>query len=237
MGGDFEAVPQLPQYPLNIENGHLDPGSGGNLGSFGQAPVDGLKPGEATFGSFKVPVNFFGAEGSDVNTAYPSFSYNVIDVKPRFSEYIVPTKEYGGENYVIPVGAEETIDDYGTEATRAPLAKTRTLEHGYDFTVEIRVLCKDEILAALLVEHVFRVLPPRTFLRVPQKDGTYRSWDVSFLAYQNLDDREAVRAGLPGAEREYSRVLTYVVQGYADETDLFTYINIANRRRVVLTKA
>jgi len=212
-------------------------GSDGPLGD-GEAVIASLAPGKVDLLGRSVPIFFFDQNGQQQEDNFPSFTYEIVDIQPRMAEYVFPAYTYGGENYNIPVdGSTRTITDSdGTEVTRPSLVKTRPVEQGYDFFVELRAYANDPIDSALLVQYLFTRFPPRHFLRVPMEDGSYRSWDMFQTAFQDLDKREAVREGSNGIMREYCKAVTLRVEGYLDNTNAAVYRNVVQRRVVSTTK-
>jgi hypothetical protein len=101
-----------------------------------------------------------------------------------------------------------------------------------DIMVEIRVYANDQVISSLLVDYIYTTFPPRCFIRVPQKDGTFRSWDMTFESYHDMDKREAVRSGTPGVQREYAKVFTYKVEGYFDNTDTARIVNVVRSSKI-----
>lgn len=186
--------------------------------------------------TLQVPLLFFGVEGARTNVVYPSLSYEIIDYTPRYDEYVHSDLEYGGDVYREEIAASaETVLDSGTDLGASPrMFRERALEHPMDILVEIRAHADDPVVSALLVEYVYDRFPPRHFIRVPMKDGSHKSWDMLFVNYQDLDQREAVRAGLPGVEREYAKAWTYKVEGYFDNTDTAVLRNTVRKRSFVL---
>lgn len=185
-------------------------------------------------GGLQVPIFYFDVEGQQFSRIYPSITYEILDVKPRYNEFIYQSPSYEGDGYVIPVQAskQDVVLDEEDLGLIPRLARTRPVEHPMDIVVELRVYAKDPVQSALLVSYIYGVFPPRHYLRVPQNDGSYRDWDMMFSSYQDLDKRQAVRAGTPGVEREYAKVWNYTVEGYMDNTDMALLQNLVRSREV-----
>jgi len=223
-------VPELPKLPEHIVTGsaELDTQFRPN------AHVD--------IAGVEVPIYFIDPSGRELKSLFPSFTCNVISFKPRFTEFVFDSKAYKGDyarEYIPHTQVDvEDVDEEGNPETRKGpiMLKQRAVMHPYDVMFEIRALCDDDTLSAFMVEHVYaNVFEPRDFIRVPLRDGTYRSWDVIFQNYSDLDSRQAVRAGVPGIERQYTKVFTYLVEGYLDNTERAELVNAVRSRRLNLS--
>jgi hypothetical protein len=187
-------------------------------------------------GGVQVPVLYFDVEGQLFTRVYPSITFEILDVTPRYAEYVFQSPSYQGDGYVVPVNSStRTIQlSDGTTMSLPRMAKVRPVEHPFDIVVEVRAYAKDPVQSALLVNYVYSVFPPRHYLRVPQNDGSYRDWDMMYESYSDLDKRNAVRSGSPGVEREYCKVWNYKVEGYLDNTDLATFANLTKEPTITV---
>jgi hypothetical protein len=195
-----------------------------------------FEAGKANIFGVEVPIHYYDVQGQDWQVNYPSLTYECINIQPRYTggEYRQPRYgEYDFEDYAEPV-AEGTIEVDGETLTGNVLYRRRKVEQPYDFYVEIRAYAKDPVMTDALIRHVSRVLPPRTFLRVPMIDGSYRSWDVQQSAFQDLDKREAIASGRRGFEREYLKLWNFRVEGYLDTSDDSEYVNAVRERLITL---
>jgi hypothetical protein len=186
----------------------------------------------------EVPVYWAGLEGREFKRIYPSLTYDIVGTNPRMDAgFVFQSPSYRGDNYLVPeplatealtdVDADEDLGEYPRAARR------REVEHPLDVLVELRAYATNPILLAMLEVHVLtRVFLPRHFLRVPQQDGSYRSWDVLYQDSKDLDQRQAVRAGTPGVEREYGKSWTWKVEGYFDNTDTARLVSLVRERRL-----
>lgn len=232
LGKEFSFVPPYPEMEdlavwLQEHNATLD----NAIGTASVASDD--KSNRITLtNKLQVPVFYFGPEGSRERLIYPSLSYEIIDFTPRFTEYLYNSPTYRGEDYKIPFpGSEEIVYDGDVNlGSHARMITRRPIEQPFDFMVELRSYSTDPVESAMLVSYVYSQFEPRGYLRVPMKDGTYRSWDMLFSSFQDLDTREAVRAASPGIVREYSKVWTYKIEGYLDNTDLAALENLVRKR-------
>lgn len=194
-----------------------------------------------TIVGIEVPVYKFDVDGHYWKQNYPCLTYEVIGVLPRYTEFLYSNIAYGGEVYVEDVlPSRETVVDNVDDTDLgegAGMFYVREVEHPFDILVEVRAYSRVLTYSAVLTSYVYRVLEPRGFLRVPHKDGTYRSWDMLFQSFADLDKREAVASGTPGVEREYAKVWTYVVEGYLDNTDTRTLVHRTRSRIIRQTGA
>lgn len=186
-----------------------------------------------------IPIFFIDGSGADIDQV-PCFSCNVISVTPRYDNFVFQSESYKGDYSYEKVGhSKSTIKDSNGEVigTDSMLLRERRVMHPFDFLIEIRAEADDDVLMAMMVQHVYaNVFEPRDFIRVPMLDGSYRSWDVLHKDFQSLDRRRAARAGTPGIERLYTKVWTYLIEGYLDNTDTTTLVNAVRSRRINLTK-
>jgi hypothetical protein len=184
----------------------------------------------------EVPVYWAGLEGREFKRVYPSFTYDVVGTNPRMDAgFVFQSPSYQGDNYLVnePLATESLVDDGETVGDYPRAARRREVEHPLDVLVELRAYAANPILLAMLEVHVLtRVFLPRHFLRVPQQDGSYRSWDVLYQDSKDLDQRQAVRAGTPGVEREYGKSWTWKVEGYFDNTDTARLVSLVRERRL-----
>jgi hypothetical protein len=228
-GQDFTYVPPLPSGPNR-------PGGTAASNANARAEVRSLTNGKL----LSVPIWRFGVEGQPWKGVYPCFTYEVIDLQPRFDEtyrFQPDMDSYGvGDGYLEPIdrSAETLTDTDGTDlGSTARLANRRPIEQPMDFIIEVRCYAKDDYTSAALVNHVYNLFLPRHFLRVAQEDGSYRSWDLLFQSFQDLDRREAVIAG--AAEREWAKVWTYKLEGYMDTTKQAELTSLIRGRRITTT--
>ncbi len=184
-------------------------------------------------GKLTIPVHFGGTEGAETGNVYPSFAFEIVDYSPRYEEALYSSPTYGGERYVVPVATstEEVFDETTSLGFSPRMARVRELEHPFDVLVEVRCYSKEPFETAALVQHIYEVLPPRHFIRIPHKDGSYRSWDLFLMSYRDLDSRAAIKMGI-GGEYEGAKVFTYRVEGYFDNTDKETLINLVRTRKL-----
>jgi hypothetical protein len=221
-------VPAMPAQSLD----HETPGTST------PATVDGYlrKDSYTQIGQLRVPIFLFDVSGANWNNVYPSITFEILDIHPRFDESaIFQSASYLGDMWQTPIPESigEVIDNDGTRMGWFPrMESRRAVEHPLNILFETRVYAKDPILSALLVQYIYDVFPPRHFIRVPQKDGTYRDWDLLWQAYSDLDRRQAVRSDTPGVEREYAKVITYRVEGYFDNTDTAELVNLVQGRSI-----
>lgn len=233
-GNDPKYVAQLPDILKNWDHEQPDRNEGINQ----EALVDAFLRSDrfAYVGRMRVPIYFFDIEGARFEGIYPSLSYEILDITPRYNEFIYQSDQYRGDEYNIPIQTtrQDVTDNIdGTDLGVYPRAiYRRAVEHPMDIMVELRCYANDPIISALLVEYIYNVFPPRYFIRVPQKDGSYRDWDVLFENYRDIDKRTAVRAGTPGVQREYAKVFTYRVEGYMDNTDTTDMVNLIRKRDI-----
>ncbi len=187
-------------------------------------------------GVMTVPIHPHEIAGQLLERVYPSFVFDVIAIMPRYQEAVFNSGDYGGEKYSTPVAesVEDVYDNGVFVDTYARMIKRRPIEHPVDFLVEVRVHAKEHVEAALLVQYIYEQFPPRHFLRVPHKDGSFRSWDLFQTDYKDLDSREAVKTGTDLAEREYTKVFTYRVEGYLDNTDMVEFVNLIRKRSLTV---
>ena len=185
----------------------------------------------------EVPIFYVDPSGHDMESIRPCFTFDILGYTPRNNgESVYDTREYQGDYGYDPVDyAKATVTDYGESDGPLPLMyKTRRIMSPFDILIEIQAMADNDTLSALMVEHVYSNVfdPFSDFLRVPMKDGSYRSWDVLFKDFKDLDQRRAVRAGTPGAERQYSKVWTYTIEGYLDNTDTTQLVNLVKSRKL-----
>ena len=223
------ALPKLPQHGVSGSTsvgGTLTPHTSVNIASF------------------SVPIYHFDPSGRENHDLWPCLTFDIVGVTPRMNgENVFDSRDYKGDYAYEAVEHSKVkitdVDETGAlEVRTGPmLYRQRPVMRPYDFLIEIQALADDSVVSALLVEHVYlNVFDPHSdFLRVPMRDGTYRSWDVLFKGFQDLDARRAVRAGSPGAERQYSKTWTYVVEGYLDNTDLAKLVNASRSRKLSTT--
>lgn len=169
----------------------------------------------------EVPIFEFDTNGKYHTLDHPSLTYNILAVTPRYKEFVWSDHDYGGADVYQEelLHSKEPVLDVDGETIDVPvLMRTRPVEHPFDILVEIRAIASGptEAAAAWLVQYVYERFPPRGYIRVPQMDGSYRSWD---MLYVNFDDRDS-RSYTIADEREYGKVWTYTVEGYLDNTDL-----------------
>ena len=188
---------------------------------------------------FEVPVYEFDVSGRYWAQNYASLTYDVTDFSPRYTEHVENPAGYGGRDaYCFPVAGTSTTvtdGDGNVLGEASDLYRQRPVEAPFDITIEVRAYAKDKVQATLLVDYVYTRMGTRGFLRVPYRDGSYRSWDMIHQDYQDLDKREAVRAGTPGLEREYAKVWTYVIEGYLDNTDSTQLVHRTQQRIIQLS--
>lgn len=233
-GNDPLFVPPLPEIPPDFDSTVPSREAGINT----PALVDAFLRQDrfAKVAQTKVPIYLFDIEGGRFDRIYPSFTFEILDAIPRYDEFIFQSDSYQGDRYQIPVhNSLKDISIDGIDQGLQPrMVRTRDVEHPLDIMIEIRAYAKDPLLSAMQVQHIYNILPPRGFLRVPMQDGSFRSWDMLFEHYRDLDKREAVRSGTPGVEREYAKVWTYRVEGYFDNTDTTVLQNVINKRSLNL---
>ena len=236
-GNSPNFVPPIPDIASNWDHEQPDRIEGVNQ----QAIVDAYLRQDrfAYVGRLKVPIYLFDIEGQQFDTIYPSLTYEILDVVPRYRNFIFQSSTTQEDVYEIPVETttQPVIDQDGNFLGNYPRAiRTRLVEHPLDILFEVRAYANDPIISALLVEYVYTIFPPRYYIKVPMKDGSNRSWDVLFENYRDLDKREAVRAGTPGVQREYAKVWTYRVEGYFDNTDTTDIVNVVRKQKLSVHK-
>lgn len=225
-------VPSLPALPEHSNGGSASVASR-------------LTPkAELNIGSISVPIYHFDPSGRDNRELWPCLTFDIMGITPRVNgEAVYNSQAYKGDYAYEAIEHSKVsitdVDENGEREVRKEptLYRERPVMRPYDFLIEIQALADDDIVSALLVEHVYANVfdPHDAFLRVPMRDGTYRSWDVIFKGFQDLDMRRAVRAGSPGIERQYAKSWTYVVEGYLDNTDLTELVNAARSRKLSTT--
>lgn len=220
-------VPPLPKSPSHYVTG--------------SAAVDGQlrASGSVNIAQIEVPIFFIDDSGSDVDQV-PNFTFRIISITPRYSEYVYQSESYKGDYAYEPVAhSKSTVTDTNGETvgTGAMLTRERKVMHPFDFLLELRANSDDEVLASLMTHYIYsEVFEPRDFLRVPMRDGSYRSWDLLFKDFQDMDRQKATRDGSPGIERLYSKVWTYQIEGYLDNTDTAELVNVVRSRRLTVTQ-
>ena len=231
-GNPRSFVPFLPEHPTRQLSGNI---AGMN--------TDIRAKGTVNLVSRNIPIFFIDPSGRDMSDLWPSFTYDVLAITPRFAagENNYQSDVYKGDYASTDVSfsqgrAWSANDDDGV--TKGPmLVKTAPQAHPMDIMIEVQALSDDDVLSALMVDYIYRqVFQPRDFIRVPVRDGSFRSWDMTFKNYQDLDARRTVRAGSPGVERQYAKVWTYVIEGYLDTSDLVQMQATVRQRRFGLTK-
>lgn len=199
-------------------------------------PVKLRSEADTTISGKKVPVHYFDVTGAtQPGLTSPALTYSIIDFIPRYDGALWSSADYGGDVYCSPVeGSEEEVIDENGESlgSAARVVSTRPIEHPFDIMVEFRAYASDIFDSAMLVKYLYERFPPRHFIRVPMRDGSYRSWDMLHQDSKTLDRKEATRSGTPGLEREYVKVFTYVIEGYLDNTDQ-ARLQQLNRTRVI----
>lgn len=230
-GKDKSFVPTLPELPQHIISG--------------SAELDSqLRPhSQVNIARIDVPIYHFDPSGRDTKDIRPCFTFDVMSMVPRYDGFVFDSKAYQGDYAREKVQHSKTeiadVDAEGetTVLTGTLMEKRRAVMHPYDVLIEIQAIADDDVISALMVEHVYHnVFNPRDFIRVPMKDGSYRSWDVIFQDFKDLDSRQAVRAGTPGVERSYAKVWTYKIEGFLDNTDRSELVNVVRSRRLTLTR-
>ena len=223
-------VPPLPMKPEHIVGG--------------TAAVDAtLRPSASvSIVSYDIPIFFLDPAGRDMKQVWPCFTFDILAVTPRFNgeSHYATSDAYRGDYFYDPVVQSKVtvtdVDDDGNlvTLTQPAMYRARPVMRPYDFLIEIQALADDDVISAFMVEHVYKNVfdPHDSFIRVPMRDGTYRSWDVLYKGFQDLDSRRAVRSGTPGVERQYSKVWTYNVEGYLDNTDMTELVNATRSRKL-----
>ena len=224
-----ERVPELPQQPDQYLTRWTEVDSGLK------------KLAETTVVNVQVPIYYLDPSGRELDELLPASTFNMIGVTPRFApgENVFNSKMYAGDTAYEDVAETKETITYtdGVALTGAVMRRVRPVQHPFDFLVEIHALADSELMSALLLDHLYgKVFSPRDFIRVPMKDGSYRSWDMIFRGAQDLDSRRAVRSGSPGTERLYDKVWTYLIEGYLDNTDTTFLMNVTKKRTVSVTK-
>jgi hypothetical protein len=188
--------------------------------------------------SLEVPVYFFDPTGQHYKLTYPCLTFDIIGTQPRYAEFVFQSDSYKGDMLQVPVATSKenvTVDgeDLGSHPRQA---RRRQVAHPLNIMIELRSYAKDPLVQSLLESHVYEQFHPRDFLRVPTKDGSYRSWDVIFQGSNELDKRDAVRSGSPGVEREYAKAYTFTIEGYFDNTDTSYLVNLVRTRSLNVEK-
>lgn len=234
-GGDRKAVPSLSAL-LGTWDGKTPDRS---IGLQTAALVDAALRRNSTLmvGKVKVPIYWFDGGGASFKALYPALAFDIIGTTPRYNEFVYQSDSYRGDMYQndIPTSAAEVFDGSEDVGSFPRMTAKRPVEHPLDVMLEIRAYAKDPLFMGFLEEYVYQKFTPRDFLRVPMRDGSYRSWDVIFKDSNDLDKREAVRAATPGVEREYAKVWTYTVEGYFDNTDKTELVNLVQKRTITQT--
>lgn len=211
VGNDPQLVPSLPALSIVRSEGPIQ-----------EASTPGrLRESTAMLrGQVKVPVFDPDPLGKRHNVVYPSMSFNVISCTPRYEEAVYYSESYHGDGYQIPLaGSEEDVYDGDVFLQRAARAYAeRPIEHPMDVLFEVVAYAAESLTKALLAEYIYSVFPPRGYLRVPMKDGSFRSWDLLFQSAKNIEATKIPYESL-GLEREQKNVWTYKVEAYLDNTD------------------
>lgn len=234
-GNPPQFVAPLPNIDKDWD--HQSPDRIAGINAPAQIDAD-LKDSSSTIvGKISVPIYNFDDEGAHSKQNYPSLTFEIMDVVPRYNEFIFQSDSYQGDVYEIPVTTtgEDLHDVDGTDLGVSPrMIQQRNVEHPMDIMVEIRAYADDPVISAMLVQYVYGIFPPRYFIRVPMKDGSYRSWDMLFFHFKDLDKIETVAAPSPGVQREYLKIWTYRVEGYLDNTDTTEFVNNVRKRKINL---
>lgn len=235
-GADPQSVPALPDVYGDLASMPLDM-DGSSTVQRTNAAIDRMS--HVTVGRAPVPIYYFSTKGEPWHGQYPSMTFEMLDVTPRFDDTrIYHSPKYSGGAYLLPLkhSAEQVSLD-GVDLGQLPrLAKRRPIEEPYDFMFEIRALADNPTTSAMLVRHIYKCFPPRHYIRVPMMDGSYRSWDMQFKSYKDLDLDMTLVARQGGVVREYSKVFTYVVEGYSDTTDETQVVNLIRSRQIELAE-
>lgn len=229
-GKDKLFVPSLPHVPLNFD---LD--IAGSDGDQGWVQVDSFirRTTEARIGQIVVPVYYFADRtGQQVKGADTSLAFSITTVEPRMDQGEAVIGHWS-ETLSAPVA--DVYDGDELIASQVPrMAREREIETPVDYMFEIRAYATTAFETAMLIRHVYRVFPPRTFLRVPQADGSYVSWHCLYEdgSFRDLDARKAVVQGTE--ERQFTKVWTYKIEGYLDNTDEAVLVNLVRKRNLTL---
>lgn len=216
-GKPFEFVPPIDAAPQH-EHTPNPPTSKAEI-SFAPFP-----------GSFLVDVVEEGPDWIEQNRVYPSLSFNIIDIQPRYENYLVSSPEYPAQDHFIPViTTNEAVKD-GKYVLRvgARMLRQQPVEEPFNFIVEIGAYAKAEEEAKALIRYINRRFKLRGYIRVPRLDGSFVSWDMLYREYSDRD--AAIGARSISREKQYKKIWTYVIEGYADTTDQTTIVNV-NRYR------
>lgn len=206
LGGNPKTVP--PNYVMSPESD----------GVVGRLELPRGVQGHPAWMQGSVPVYLFNNDGNPTGV-YPSFSVWCIGEEPRHGNYVAADVAGSSDDYKPALPGEAEVFDPATGQTFAgpALRRRRKVEYPYDFIIEVRAAALSMQMDAALGEWVHRVLPPRTYLYVAQKDGTHRVWDCTRDSERRLDARQAVIAD--PSLREQVKTWTYRVEGYVDNTD------------------
>jgi len=229
-------VPPLPALAKDQDRTALDIQNAGAIDT-GSSPSAPKTDAFSRVVGLKIPIFDETTDGAEHHSVYPSFTYDVISVIPRFNDYIHSVLNYGGDStYSIPISysSEDVVDTNDEDLGSSPrLIRRREIEHPFDILVEIRIKAIDDDISALMLKYTYEIFPPRGFIRVPMRDGSYRSWDMIFQDFTDLDKRKAVVDGAPGAKKQRTKALTYLIEGYLDNTDTSFLLNRTRKRIIV----
>lgn len=180
--------------------------------------------------TFLVDVIEEGPDWVERSRAYPSLSFNIIDVQPRYGDSLVSSPAYAVHDHFTPVSTTEEVVKDGKQTLRsgARMLRQQAVEHPFNFMIEIGAYAKSEQEAIALISYVYDKFKPRGFIRVPRLDGTWDSWDMIFREYSDRDAANGRRA--IGYEKEYKKIWTYIIEGYLDTSRQVTLVN-TNRYR------
>lgn len=186
----------------------------------------------------RVPVLFKGHEGYGQSRVWPSLAFDVMGPSwsPTGASYIPHATKYGGTRFFkpyLPSMADVYDEDGGFLRQAARQAVVTKPPISVKWMLEVRALARDSFTMGILVDYVFRTLPPRHYLRVANMDGTYQSSTLELTDTQDLDSRKAVVEG--AIERENTFVWTYEFAGFLDETFDARFVNLVRKRVIAVT--
>ena len=213
-GKDFSFVPSLRHLEeLKIRDG-------------------GVRHSETTVGIYEVPIKYYDATNERYAVVYPSLTYAIVDIQPRFAEWLPNPRGYKAESYSFPVESSkaQVLSSSGEDLGMCPRMKvTRDIEQPLDIMFEVRAYADSVALAAALVSYVYKCFPYRGFLRVRKEDGSFSSWDSLFLNFTNMSPKQQAAYEQLGIQREYVYIWTYRLEAYLDTSDTAELVNYVRR--------
>ena len=211
LGASRQHIPLLPHAPTKPDAEEALFAAGRNTVVI---PVTTRAPGSAPVAGKHVPVLFHDQDGKDWRTVYPSFTF-------RFTAFAPRLRDWKGTHEGYPIHhPTRMIPSTSADDAKGPMLYARRVPaEPWDMTLELRAYSLDAFESSLMVRHILRQFRVRDFLRVPHNDGTYRAWQVLHAGYEDKDG-ELVSLTRGADEQVYYKVITYLLEGYLDSSDL-----------------